>query len=162
MSLSLNDAGVVVEMCFHISAIVGGFLALLKWSKGQKTMRARYLKVLLGEYNKAEIQDFCLDVERTVMEDVDVDEFTDEQSKTMRKTLRFFSYLCQAMDAGLINTEEFAFFASQIRAVLSDQRVRRYMEKDYVRNREDSSIAPLRIMAVKRGWINSKTLNTKE
>ena len=151
--MSLTDWGVVVEICFHVSAIFGGICAFIRWGMGQKTTRARYLKVLIGEYNKDVIQDFCIELEQTSSTEPASTEFSMEQAKAMRKTLRFFSYLCQALDAGLINKEEFSFFTSQIRAVLSDSRVRAYVKQDYERNGNDSSVASLWTVAKKRDWL---------
>lgn len=121
--MSLEVGSKIVEIAFHVITVIGGFFALYKWWTGQKTTRARYLKVLLSEFNNVQIQDFCISMEIEKDSNSYFDGSDAKKARGVRRTLRFFSYLCHALDAKLITEVEFDMFKSDMCGILSDSRV---------------------------------------
>lgn len=113
----------IVEIAFHVITVIGGCMALYKWWVGQKSTRARYLKVLLGEFNNEQIQEFCvaMDVGKDIESYFDGSDV--KKARGLRRTLRFFTYLCHALDAKLITKVEFDMFKDEMRVILSNPRI---------------------------------------
>lgn len=127
------NIGDILTAVSVIVVIIGGIFSLIQWMRKQKLQRGEYINELTEKIRTDEdIREivYLLDYNNKVWY---TKEFhgSGELERKVDKTLSYFSYICYLKRKRLITSREFQFFEYEIKRILVNRQVIKYLYNLY-------------------------------
>ena len=123
----------VLQFISIIAALVGGFTALLQYIKQNKRKRADLLSEIVNKMRSdPDIRAVISSIEKGSFKyGESFYHYLDEDEAKTDKTLEYLSFFCYMKNSHLIGEKEFSFVEYEIRVVVSNREIQKYLYNLY-------------------------------